>query len=72
MTAAAQAAGAQSTCGYTELLPIIMACTDLGPNEDFCTSSCYSRTRVYTHACYGMMPAEASTFLAGLEVQSDQ
>ena len=32
----AQAAGAESRCGYVEIIPIIMACTDLAPNEDFC------------------------------------
>lgn len=32
----AQAAGAQAECGYVEIIPIIMACTDIGPDEDFC------------------------------------
>ena len=70
MCGEAEAAGALSTCGYTELLPIIMACTD--GTENFCTSSCYSRLRSYMHACYGVMPREASTFIASMESQMDQ
>ena len=70
MCGEAAAAGALSTCGYTELLPIIMACTD--GTENFCTSSCYSRLRSYIHACYGVMPREASTFIASMEAQMDQ
>lgn len=39
----AQAAGAESRCGYIEVIPIIMACTDIGPQEDFCVRcSCLS------------------------------
>ena len=32
----ALSAGAESRCGYAEVIPIIMACTDIAPEEDFC------------------------------------
>jgi hypothetical protein len=79
--AQAQSRGAASSCGYTELLPIVMDCTmaseqgaaffdDGTAPFDFCASACYSHLRQYAEACEEIMPEAAAT-LKKFEAQMD-
>jgi hypothetical protein len=66
----AESDGAVSECGYTELLPIMLTCSDIS-GVDFCQSACYSRLKVYMHACYSSMPPQAAQYIKTLETQID-
>ena len=69
MCAQSQSDGAVSACGYTELLPIMLDCTNVV--GDFCSSACYAHLMAYKHACLHTMPAAAATYLQQMVAQTD-